>query len=452
MTDEQQYIRMTETPIPKLIASLSAPAVLSMLITAIYNMTDTYFVSKLGTSAAAAVGVVFALMSIIQSVGFTVGMGASAYISRLLGVKDVKAAKEYSASAVISSALLGLIIGIAGLCFLNPLMRLLGSTETALPYAADYAKYILIGSPLMCVVFVFNNILRAEGLSALSMIGIMSGGIINMILDPVLIFSLDMGISGAALATLIGQAASFVILFIIFFTGKSIVGFSPRSISKSYKVYLNILKAGFPTLCRQGMASFASALLAIQARVWGDAAIAALTIANKIYMFIRNLVIGIGQGYQPMAGYNYGAAKYDRIKKGFWFTTVSGTVICAVSAVLLYIFSDFTVSLFRADDAEVIKIGAETLRYLCCVLPVLAYSTYVNQLLQCLGRSKSAAFLASCRQGILYIPLLFLLSRSIGLTGLEITQSAADFLTFLISIPFQIHFFKAVLNKQKQTA
>ena len=451
MTDEQQYIRMTETPIPRLICSLSAPAVLSMLITAVYNMTDTYFVSKLGTSAAAAVGVVFALMSIIQSVGFTLGMGASAYISRFLGVKDIKSAKTYAASAAVGAAALEFIITVIGLCFLHPLMRLLGSTETALPYAADYAKYILIGSPLMCTVFVLNNILRAEGLAGLSMIGVTAGGIINIILDPLMIFNLKMGISGAALATLIGQAASFIILSVIFFTGKSIVGFSLRNISGSYKIYLNILKAGFPTLCRQGMASVASALLAVQARVWGDAAIAALTIANKIYLFVRNFVIGIGQGYQPMAGYNYGAGKYDRIKKGFWFTSAAGTAVCTVSAVLLYIFADFTVSLFRAEDTEVIRIGSDTLKYLCLVLPVLAYSTYVNQLLQCLGRSKSASFLAACRQGIIYIPLLFLLSRFMGLTGLEITQSAADFLTFAVSVPFQIHFFKTVLNKN-QTA
>lgn len=442
MTDEQQqYIRMTETPVPKLIASLAAPAVFSMLITSVYNMTDTYFVSKLGNSAAAAVGVVFALMSLIQSIGFTVGMGASTYISRFLGRQEPEKAEEYASSAIACAALLGTLMMIFGLIFITPLMRALGSTETALPYARDYARYILIGSPVMCLVFVFNNILRAEGLANLSMIGVISGGIFNMILDPILIFGFDMGITGAAVATLVSQVLSLVVLAFIFFSGKSIIKVSVRRVSRDIRIYWNIITNGFPTLCRQGLATVATALLSLTAKVYGDAAIAAMTIAMKIYMLVRSLVVGIGQGFQPMAGYNYGAGRYSRVKKGFWFTVGTGTVICVAAAVFLFFFGEFTISLFREDDQTVIKAGADTLKYFCYVMPMLAYSTIVNQLLQSLGRSRSAAFLASCRQGVFYIPIILVFSGAFGLTGIEISQSAADLLTFIASVPFQIHFF-----------
>ena len=442
MTDEQQqYIRMTETPVPKLIASLAAPAVFSMLITSVYNMTDTYFVSKLGNSAAAAVGVVFALMSLIQSIGFTVGMGASTYISRFLGRQEPEKAEEYASSAIACAALLGTLMMIFGLIFITPLMRALGSTETALPYARDYARYILIGSPVMCLVFVFNNILRAEGLANLSMIGVISGGIFNMILDPILIFVFDMGITGAAVATLVSQVLSLVVLAFIFFSGKSIIKVSVRRVSRDIRIYWNIITNGFPTLCRQGLATVATALLSLTAKVYGDAAIAAMTIAMKIYMLVRSLVVGIGQGFQPMAGYNYGAGRYSRVKKGFWFTVGTGTVICVAAAVFLFFFGEFTISLFREDDQTVIKAGADTLKYFCYVMPMLAYSTIVNQLLQSLGRSRSAAFLASCRQGVFYIPIILVFSGAFGLTGIEISQSAADLLTFIASVPFQIHFF-----------
>lgn len=445
MTDEQkQYIRMTKTPIPRLITSLSVPAVLSMLITSIYNMTDTYFVSKLGTSAAGAVGIVFALMAIIQSVGFTLGMGSSSYISRFLGNHDEKSANEYASGAAFTAILIGSVLLVFGLIFIRPLMKLLGSTETILPFATDYARYILIGAPLMCCLFVLNNVLRAEGMANLSMIGVTIGGVLNIGLDPLFIFTFNLGISGAAIATLISQAISFCILAFFFVSGKSIVKLNLKFVSRNLSVYTDIIKNGFPTFCRQGMASVASVFLAVAAKPYGDAAIAAMTIANKIYMLVRSLIIGVGQGFQPVAGYNYGAGLFDRIKKGFRFTVAVGTVICLLSSVVLYFNSRSVVAIFRKDDLDVIEIGSSALVYLCIVMPLLAYSTYVNQLLQCLGKSKQATFLAGCRQGFFYIPLILILSHLFGLVGIEITQPAADLLTFLISIPFQISFFRSV--------
>lgn len=441
--EQIRYKRMTETPITRLISSLAAPSVLSMLITSVYNMTDTYFVSKIDLSAAAAVGVVFALMSLIQSVGFTIGMGASSYMSRYLGKKDSESANLYASSAVGLALVAGTVMTAVGLAFLTPLMRLLGSTETALPYAREYSSYILVGAPVMCVLFVLNKVLNAEGQAKLSMISVVSGGILNVALDPLFIYTFDMGMAGAALATLISQTVSLIIVILIFVCGKTIVKLSLKSVSLKPQIYFNIIKNGFPTLCRQGLASVASALLTVFSKPYGDAAIAAVTISTKIYTMMRSLIIGIGQGYQPMAGYNYGAGRFDRVKKGFYFSVLLGTAICTAATFVLWFNADAVISFFRENDRDVIKIGGETLRYFCVVLPLLAYSTYVNQMFQCLGRSRSAAFLASCRQGIFYVPLIFVLSRNFGLTGIEITQASADFLTFLISVPFQIHFFIA---------
>lgn len=443
LDEKQQFIKMTTTPIPRLITTLAIPTMFSMLITSVYNMTDTYFVSQLGTSASAAVGVVFSLMSIIQSVGFTLGMGSSSFISRFLGRKDSASASRYASSAFFAAVVLGLLLTVFGNIFIDPLMLLLGSTKTVLPYARDYAGYILYGAPVMCSVFVLNGILRAEGFATAAMLGTMSGGVINMILDPIFIFNLDMGIAGAAIATLIGQCASLLLVSVFFFTGKSFVKIGLKYLNGPFSALLEIIKNGSPTFCRQGLASVASALIAICAKPYGDAVIAASTIATKLYMMSRSAVIGMGQGFQAAAGYNYGAGKYTRVKKGFWFTMGVGSVLCVILAIFLYFEADTAIALFRADDPVVIETGGRALKYLCMVLPLLSYSSYVNMLLQCLGRSKSAAFLASCRQGVFYIPVIIILSNFFGVTGLILTQPIADFMTFLVSIPFHICFFRS---------
>lgn len=443
LDEKQQYIKMTETPIPKLVTTLAIPTMFSMLVTSVYNMTDTYFVSQLGTSASAAVGVVFSLMSIIQSIGFTLGMGASSYISRNLGKKDSKEASRYASASFFAALVFGTLLMIFGNLFIDELMVVLGSTKTVLPYARDYAGYILYGAPVMCCVFVLNGILRAEGFATAAMLGTMSGGVINMVLDPIFIFTLDKGIAGAAIATLIGQCASLVLVSLFFITGKSFVKIGFRYLVNPFSALFDIVKNGSPTLCRQGLASVASALMAICARPYGDAVIAASTIATKLYMMSRSAVIGMGQGFQAVAGYNYGAGKYSRVKKGFWFTMGVGSALCVVLSVFLWFNADAAITLFRDDDMVVIETGTKALRCLCLVLPVLSYSSYVNMLLQCLGRSKSAAFLASCRQGVFYIPLILILSDLFGILGLIITQPIADFMTFLVSIPFHINFFKS---------
>ena len=436
---------MLQTPVAKLVLSLAAPTVASQLISIIYNTADTYFVSQISTSASAAVGVVFSLQSIIQAYGFGVAMGAGSLISLRLGEKKDRDANMYATSGFLAEFVGGLLMLVFGLLYLEPLIRVLGATETMLPHACAYGRIILMGAPIMCGSFILNCILRPEGAAVASMIGLSSGGILNIALDPLLIFTFGMGTAGAAVATVISQCVSFLVLAVAFLRGRSIVPLRPKYISRSPRDYVQILAVGFPTIARQGMASLASALMNIQGAVYGDAAVAALTISNKIYLLVRNVIIGIGQGFQPVAGYNYGAGDRKRTRQAFIFATKLGTVICILAAAIIAAFAEPIIGWFRADD-QVIAIGRLALLYVCAVMPFMAYSTFVNQLYQCLGFKVPATVLASLRQGICYLPLIFILPHFLGLQGVQMTQPGSDLLTFFICIPFQIVFFRKHLR------
>lgn len=310
-----------------------------------------------------------------------------------------------------------------------------------LPYAVPYARWILLVAPVSCASFVLNNTLRAEGESTLAMWGLGLGGVLNIVLDPLFIFTLDMGAGGAALATAVSQVVSFVLLLMFFLTGRSIVRLRLRIVSRHFCDYWLIFSTGLPTVCRQGLGSVASAVLNMQAVLYGDAAVSAITIANKLYVFVRNLVIGIGQGFQPVAGYNYSARKRRRAWQAFWFSSLVGTVLCTVCAIVMAIFARPILGWF-CSDAEVVRIGAETLRFSCIVLPLLAVSTFVNQLYQCLGYRTAATFLASCRQGIFFLPAVLLLPLWLHCAGVEMSQPVADLLTFVISMPFLAAFYR----------
>lgn len=436
---------MLTEPIGKLLFKKAAPTVLIQLITVIYNTADTYFVAKIDTGASAAVGVVFSLMAIIQATGGSIGMGATSLISPMLGQKRVDDASTVGTSAALMSVIAGALIGALGLVFLRPLVSLIGARGEVIPYAEDYACFILIGAPFMTTAFVLNSVLRSEGQAVYSMIAMISGGILNLFIDPLLIFGFGMGIAGAALATMISQMTSFFIMAIIFLRDRSIVRLRPKYIGKKPSVYLHIVRMGVPTLFRQGMASLSSALLNIMAAPYGAAAVAAISIANKLYMLVRHIVLGIGQGFQPIAGYCFGAKRYSRVKKVFWVATGAATVICLSIALAVYFFREPIMVWFR-DDPAVVEAGSAMLRFLCVTIPLLGFSTYVNQLYQSLGFAVGATFLASCRQGIFFVPLVFLLPAAFGLTGIEAVQAAADLLTFVISIPFLIYFFRKHLS------
>lgn len=444
---EAQYRRMLETPIPKLVSSLAVPTVIGMLITVVYNTADTYFVSQINKSASAAVGAVYAIMAIIQALGYGLGVGAGSLISRRLGAKENAAAQMYASSAFFAAVAVGCLITISGLLVLEPFLRLLGCTDTMMPYAIPYARFILWAAPVNCATFVLNNTLRSEGFSLLATVGISTGGILNMVLDPILIFGLDMGTGGAALATMLSQMVSFCILYAMFLSGRSIIRIRIGSVSRSFADYKMIVTTGLPTICRQGLGSLAAAVLNIQAIGYGgDAAGAAITIAGKIYVLVRNICIGFGQGFQPVAGYNYGAGRRGRAWRSFLFASQVMSVVCIGCAVICGIFAE-PIMWWFCDDGEVARIGTETIYYFCAAMPFLAFSTYVNQLYQCLGFKGQATFLASCRQGIFFLPLVLLLPLAFGCRGVQAAQSAADLCTFLISIPFIIRFYRKYIRE-----
>lgn len=446
-----EHKRMTETPITRLVVTLSIPTVISMLMTSIYNMADTYFVSSLGDSPVGAVGIVFSLQSIIQAVGFGLSMGCGSLVSIKLGEKKNDEANKIFSSAFFTAFICGMII--MGLCFidLDALLLFFGSTDTILPYARGYAAVILIAAPFMCSSYVTNNSLRSQGRATFAMIANLAGGILNIILDPIFIFTFNMGVVGAAVATAISQFVSFIIALFFYLSKKSILLLSPKFISRRPYDYWLIIKTGAPTVFRQGLGSVSTTLLNIQVNPFGDAAIAAVSLANKVYMIIRSIVLGIGQGFQPVAGYNFGAKKPHRVKEAFKVAVILGSTVACLGALLVALFPTEVMELFRDEGTEAVEIGARMLRYLAICLPFLGYSSYVNMMYQSLGFVKGATFLASCRQGIFFIPLIFLLPFLWGLEGVIMTQSAADICTFIISIPFHIIFVKRHLCDDKKS-
>ena len=441
-----QRKKMLETPIPQLVTTLAIPTIISMMVTSIYNMADTFFVSQINTSASGAVGVVFSVMAIIQAVGFTVGMGSGSIVSRLLGQDERAEADRYASSAVLTALALGLLLAVLGLTNLDQLIWLLGSTDTIHPYAVDYARYILLGAPVMTLSFTMNNLLRWQGKANLSVIGLATGGILNMFLDPLFIYVFHMGIGGAGAATFLSQCVSMGILASFFLFKRSDVRVSPACIARSGKVYLAILRQGMPSFFRQSVMSFATMAMNWNARLYGDAAVAALAIVNKVFNFIQSIVIGFGQGFQPVLGYNYGAKKLDRVKEALVFSLRTCTIILAIGAVLGFLFAPQIVTFFRRDDL-VIEIGTRAFRYQCFTLALSGVLSFSNMLFQSLGKSFRATILAICRQGA-YIPLVFFLSGQFGLTGLELTQATADFVAFVTSTIIMVHYFTKEFGRE----
>lgn len=443
-----QYEKMIRTPIPKLVTSLAVPTMIGMLITSIYNVADTYFVSRLGTRASGAVGIVFSLMSMIQAVGFTAGMGAGSVISRLLGEKEEERAQKVASCAVLTSLLLGALLFAPGLFWLKPLMTFLGATETILPYASEYSRYILFVAPVMTASFVLNNLLRAEGKTKFSMIGIGIGGVLNIALDPLFIFVFQWGIRGAAVATAVSQCASCAVLLWFFLRKKTILRISFRNLSADISIYKEIFSTGMPSLFRQGLASASSVILNRAAAGYGDAAVAAMSIVGKVFLIAYCLLIGFGQGYQPAAGYNYGAKEYGRMHAAYRFLMAAATAGMTLIGAALFFFSPVLIRQFLAEDEEVVRIGTAALRYQSAVMPFLPLGVACNMTFQAVGEPVKATFLASCRQGVFFFPLIWILPEAFGIAGMELAQPAADLATFFVCLPFIKKFFSRYGRKQ----
>ena len=450
LTAEERYLQMTETPIPRLVITLAIPTVISMLITAVYNLADTFFVGKIslgGTSATGAVGVVFSLMAIIQAIGFTLGMGSGNYISRLLGEKNQSAAEKVAATGFFTACLAGFFLTFCGILCLEPLILLLGATDTILPYAKDYAFYILLAAPYMAAAFVLNNILRFQGNAFYAMLGIGTGGILNILLDPIFIFQLDMGIKGAALATVLSQLVSFTILFIQC-QKHGTIPIRLHNLTFDKTIYSTILRGGVPSFYRQSLSSIATICLNHGAKPFGDPAIAAMTIVTKMFMFALSALLGFGQGFQPVCGFNYGAKKYSRVLEAFWFCLKIAAVMLLALSLLGFIFAPDIMRLFRAEDPTVIEMGSFALRAQCLTFPFMSLVVMTNMLLQTIGKNKEASLLALSRQGLFFLPVILILPYYLDMLGVQLSQPIADSITFCVAFPLAVK----VLHELKKQA
>ena len=429
-----RYEYLTKTPVPKLICALAVPTIISMLVTGIYNAADTYFVGKISTPATAAVGLVFSVMAIIQALGFFSGHGSGNYISRMLGAGNSREADEMAATGFALAILIGVVLAVLGNVFLEPLAMWLGATPTTLQDTKDYMRIILIGAPFMTGQFVINNQLRFQGGAVYAMAGLLCGAVLNLFLDPLLILGFHMGVTGAAIATITGQIVSMGVLFFASRRGENI-RLKISNIRFNSHYLKEIVNGGSPSLFRQGLAAVSAILLNTAAgRLGGDAAIAGMSIVTRIMMLLSSVLIGFGQGYQPVCSFNYGAGLTGRVKGGYFFCLKFSTVFLTGVGIACFFLAEPLVAAFR-DDPAVIKIGIRALHFQALSAPFLGANVITNMMLQSIGKGVQASISASLRNGICFIPLILILPMVMGLTGVEITQAIADVLSCGISIP-----------------
>lgn len=444
--DEQQrlerYSMMTESPVRQLVMKMAVPTIISMMVTALYNIIDAFFVGHISTEATAGVGVSFAYMTFINAVGFFFGHGSGNYISTALGAKKYADAEKMASTGFLSSMGLGTVAAIVGLFFLTPLSRMMGATPDIVPYSNDYMLFILIGTPFMMSSLTLNNQLRLQGNAHYAMVGIATGAVLNIFLDALLIYVLDMGVTGASLATCISQMAGWFILLLG--TEKSgNVHIRFRNFSPSWESYKDIFKGGNPSLCRHVFVCVSTIMLNRYAAFYAApgteaSAIAAFAIVARIMMFAFSIILGVGQGFQPVCGFNYGAGLHERVRKSYIFTTQLSTIILIIISITFAIFAPDLIKIFRSEDAELIRIGTRVLRWQCISFPLIGVSTVTNMMYQTTRKTLIATILSMGRQGVFFIPTIMILPLFIGLQGVEMTQAVADAMTFLLALPFAI--------------
>ena len=446
---------MTQSPVKKLVLKMSGPTIISMLVTSLYNIIDAAFVGHISTEATAAVGVSFAYMTFINAIGFFFGHGSGNFISQALGARNYSDAEKMAATGSLSPFIFGLISGLLGLIFITPLSRAIGATPDIISQSNDYLFYILIGTPFMMSALSLNNQLRLQGNARYAMVGITSGAVLNIILDAVFILIFDMGVTGASLATLISQIVSWIILLAGTRMGGN-VHIKLRNFSPTLEHYKQILDGGLPSLCRQVLACTATICLNHSAAIYAApgheaSTIAAFSIVSRCMMFAFSIVLGIGQGFQPICGFNYGAKLYDRVRESYTFTMSIMTLFLLFSGTLGFIFAPDIISFFRSEDSELIAIGTRVLRWQCISFPLIGLSTSTNMLLQTLRKTWPATILSMCRQGIFFLPILYIAPLFLGLQGVEMTQALADVCTFLLAIPMAVKVYKSLSHQDTKS-
>lgn len=435
---EQRYQLMTQMPIPRLVLKMALPTILSMLITSLYNMADTFFVAKISTEATAGVGVAFTYMFFIHACGFFFGHGSGNFISQALGAKKYQDAEKMAATGFVTPFIFGAVFALVGVSFLTPLSRLLGATPEIVNDSNDYLRYIVLATPFMMSSLVMNNQLRLQGNARFAMIGIVSGGILNIILDPIFIFGLDLGVTGASMSTAISQIVGWLILF--WGTRRDgNVHIRLRNFDLTKQRFLDIVAGGLPSLARQSFICVSNVVLYWSVAKYANqgeeaSSIAAFSVVARYMSFIFSVVLGIGQGFQPVCGYNYGAKLFGRVREAFFFTTKIMVFLLFVLSVVSFFFSEEIIHLFREEDAVLANIGCQVMRWRCYALPLLGLSTTASMYFQTIRKTFPATILALGRQGIFFLPAIFILSYFFGIDGLMATQFTADVSTFLLAL------------------
>ena len=430
--DNKHYRKMTETPVLNLLISLSIPTIISMLVTNIYNMVDTAFVGTIGTSANAAVGILFGFMSILQAIGFMFGQGSGSILSRKLGEKNIEQATQVASTGFFFSFGFGATASLICFIFMDPLCFWLGSTDTVLPYARTYISFLLIVAPLVTSTFTLNNILRYEGKAMLGMIGMMTGALLNILGDAIFIFVFDMGIAGAGLSTALSQTISFFILLSMFVRGKTQCKISIKRV-KVRQVLSNVIFTGFPSMLRQGLSAIATVVLNMSAKPYGDAAIAGMSNASRVAFLVFSITLGIGQGFQPISAFNYGAKRFDRVKKAYMTTILVSTLIIVGLDISVALWAEDIIYFIRPDMA-VVEVGARALRLQCMAQLVLPYCMTVEMLLQSTGKRLGATFLSATRNGLFLILGIIVLSKIRGIAGIQEAQPLANLVSVIPTV------------------
>lgn len=434
---QEKFIKMTTAPVGRLVTKMAVPSIIGMLVTGIYNIADTFFIGHINTQSVAALGIVFSYMALIQSIAFYFGQGSGNFISRALGRQKTDEAEQMVAVGFFSSFFVGVAIAVASYLLMDPLLVFFGSTETILPYAEEYFRYILVGTPFIMSCFTMNNQMRHQGNASLSMIGIASGAVLNVALDPILIFGFDMGIRGAGLATAVSQMVSFVIMLAL---GGCNGGVSVRfrNFRPTWKAYEEINAGGLPSLARQGLMCIAAICLNQSASLYGDEAVAAFSVVSRVVMLAGAAMIGYGQGFQPVCGFNYGAQRFDRVRDAFRHSLTVATGYCLILAVLGFIFAPGIIKAFCSDNAEVVRMGTEILRYQSISFPLTGFVVMSNMYLQNIRKTVPALVMATARQGLFFIPALYIGRVLFGFTGVEIAQAVSDACAFILAFPLTI--------------
>lgn len=445
---EAYYNKMKYTPVLKLIVLLAIPTTISMLITNIYNAVDTYFVGTLGEAPQAATGILFTLQAIIQAFAFMLGHGSGTYVAKKLAERDIKGASIYVSTAFFNGFIIGFLLLFFGVIFINPLMTLLGSSDTVLPYARDYGIWVLISAPFMITSLILNNNLRYEGKALYSMIGLVTGALLNIFGDFMFINVMHLGVFGAGMSTGISQIISFIILLVLYI--KSAQGrISIKLFSLKFMVHFNIFRGGLPSLLRQGLTSVSHGILNNLVKPYGDAAVAAMSVVNRYSNLIMCTGLGIGQGFQPVAAFNYGVKDYSRVKKGVYVTLVLSLIVVGFLAMFGLLIPDKIIWLFQKKQ-EVIDLGTNALRYYSIGILFLPISVVANMLFQSIRKNLIASFLSTLRSGAVFIPALLILHESgAGYLAIEISQPLADIIASAISIVFLILFIIRTPNTEE---